>query len=254
MTSFTRAIVRPPGKSFASGITTGAGGPSLELALEQHAEYCRALAECGLEVVALGADDEHPDATFVEDTAIIVEGQAILTRPGAPSRQEEVDAIRDALAPIFPTLAAIEAPGTVDGGDVCEGLGCVFIGLSQRTNAEGAAQLSAWLTQAGFFNKTIDISDTELLHLKSGMAHLGQGRYVLVDSLRNRLELEAAITVDLEEAYAANCVRVNDSVLVASGYPSFERTLRDLGYTVVALDMSEFQKMDGGLSCLSLRF
>lgn len=256
MIEFSRAIVRPPGATYVQGLTTGAyGKPSLELALEQHARYCDALRACGVEIVALPADDERPDATFVEDTAVIVGKRAIATRPGAPERLGEVAAVRDALAPLVEETSDIEEPATLDGGDVCASEEKVFIGISQRTNAAGAEQLTKWLARGGLLATTIDITDIpDLLHLKSGMSYLGGGRFAVADALRTRIEAPTVITVEPEEAYAANCVRVNDTVLIAKGYPSFEMTLNSLGFKTLAVDVSEFRKMDGGLSCLSLRF
>src|SRR4051812_5358313 len=143
---FTHAIVRPPGSTFAEGITSSdLGAPDLALALEQHEAYCRTLERLGLSLARLPGDAEFPDSTFVEDAAIVTSKGAILTRPGAPSRAGEVRAMGEALCRWFPELDRIVAPGTVDGGDICEAGDHFFIGLSHRTNEEGAAQLSRWL-------------------------------------------------------------------------------------------------------------
>src|SRR5215213_266434 len=148
---FTHAIVRPPAATFAAGLTSsGLGAPDLELALEQHEAYCRTLERLGLSLLRLPPDAEFPDSTFVEDAAIVTERGAILTRPGAPSRAGEVIAMSEALCRWFPDLDRITAPGTVDGGDVCEAGEHFFIGLSERTNAAGATQLAVWLATRGF--------------------------------------------------------------------------------------------------------
>src|SRR5262245_34968232 len=148
---FTRAIVRPPGHNFADGLTTsGLGPPRLNEALAQHAEYCAALHACGLDLLRLPADPCFPDATFVEDAAIVTARGAIVTRPGAPSRAGETDGIRDVLAPLFHDLARIEPPGTLDGGDVCQMEDRFLIGISHRTSADGARQLAAWLRSLGY--------------------------------------------------------------------------------------------------------
>ncbi|HEU4326293.1 MAG TPA: arginine deiminase family protein [Roseiflexaceae bacterium] len=258
MARFTRAIVRRPGANFADGLTMAAlGTPDLELALEQHAAYCAALERCGLELTVLPSEPQHPDAPFVEDTAVLAAGQALMSRPGAASRQGEVPSIRAALLPWFPELPAINAPGMLDGGDVCEAERHVFIGISERTNPEGARQLSDWLTGLGYGSTCIDIRGRrDLLHLKSGMTYLGDNRMVLIEAL---VGLEAfrnyeVVRVPPEEIYAANCLRVNDAVLLPAGYPAMQAALRYLGYQLITLEMSEFQKLDGGLSCLSLRF
>ena len=256
---FTRAIVRPPATNFADGLTTvDLGVPDVSLALAQHAAYCDALRRHGCEVIALPADAQHPDSTFVEDTALIVPGAgALLTRPGAESRAGEVTAISAALSPFFATLPAIEAPGTLDAGDVCEAGDHVFIGISHRTNAEGAAQLATWLQRSGIGATTVDIRAVPgILHLKSGIAALEPERLVLIDALTSHAAFAGReiIAVPPGEEYGANCVRVNDVVFVSAGQPQLDARLRAVGYTLEVLDMSEYRKMDGGLSCLSLRF
>lgn len=255
---FRCAIVRPPAANFADGLTTAnLGVPDYSLALAQHARYCAALEQCGLRLTYLDQDPQHPDATFVEDTAILTERGAILTRPGAASRRGEVAGMRAALARSFHDLPAIEAPGTVDGGDICEADGHFLIGISERTNGAGAQQLAAWLADKGYTASCIDIRGrSDLLHLKSGLAYLGERRLVVLDVLADHAAFHGYTTVQVhaDEAYAANCVRVNDAVLIARGYPRFAASLHDLGYHTIELDMSEYHKMDGGLSCLSLRF
>ena len=256
--SFRRAIVRPPGATFAAGLTTAdLGAPDLSLAREQHDRYCRALEDCGLELVRLPADDRFPDSTFVEDTAVLTPRQAILTRPGAPSRAGEVAAIEPVVARFFADRHAITAPGTLDGGDVCEAGGHVFIGVSQRTNEAGAEQLRALLAHESITSAVVDIRATPgILHLKSGVASLGEGRLAVIDVLAGHDAFAGyeLVRVDAGEEYAANCVRINDRVLVAAGFPRFDARLRALGYETLVLEMSEFRTMDGGLSCLSLRF
>jgi dimethylargininase len=256
---FTRAIVRPPAPNFADGLTTvDLGVPDVDLALRQHAAYCAALVRHGCEVIALPADDRHPDSTFVEDTALILPGLgALLTRPGAASREGEVDAMAPALRPFFAGLAQITAPGTLDAGDVCEAGSHVFIGLSHRTNEDGAAQLATWLAQFGYTASTVDIRGMDsILHLKSGIAALEPRRLVLIEALADHPAFAGyeVVRVPVGEEYGANCVRVNDVVFVSAGQPQLDAELRGLGFTLEVLDMSEYRKMDGGLSCLSLRF
>jgi len=255
---YQRAIVRPPGSNFSEGLTTvDLGRPDLGLAREQHEAYCEALERCGLELTRLPEDPRHPDSTFVEDTAILIGRRAILTRPGAESRAGEIAAIRGPLSAHYGGLESIVSPGTLDGGDVCEVGDAVLIGISQRTNEEGARQLAAILEQEGFPSRAIDIRGLpDILHLKSGVSWVGHGRIVAIEALAAHPALRdlEVIRVESGEAYAANGVLVNGRLLVAAGYPGLERTLRRLGCDVLPLEMSEFQKMDGGLSCLSLRF
>lgn len=255
---FTRAIVRPPGDSYAQGLTrVDLGAPSLALARAQHARYCEALRGCGLAVEALPEDAAFPDSTFVEDTAVLHRGGAMLTRPGASSRAGEVAAIATALAPHFPDLARIQAPATLDGGDICDAGTHVFIGVSARTSEAGAAQLAAWLQAQGSTSSIVDIrAMRSILHLKSGIACLDDGRLLLIEELAAHPAFEGRERIVLapDEAYGANAVQVNARVLVSQGHPKLEADLRAHGHAPLALDMSEFAKMDGGLSCLSLRF
>jgi dimethylargininase len=251
-------IVRPPGSNFAAGLTTvDLGRPDHERALSQHAAYCDALERCGLALTHLAPDLRHPDSTFVEDTAIVTARGAILTRPGAASRSGEAEAMRGPLSKFYAEFAEILAPGTLDGGDVCEAGGHFFIGVSERTNEEGARQLAALLTRMGFTAGVVDIRGIPgILHLKSGIACPCEGTIVAIDALAGHpaFRSHAVVPVPPAEAYAANCVRVNDRLLFAAGHPRLEASLRRMGFELIALEMSEFEKMDGGLSCLSLRF
>ena len=258
MDRFTHALLRLPGENFAQGLTqSGEGAPDPAHALVQHQHYRAALEAQGVALTVLPADPRHPDGCFVEDTALLTARGAILTRPGAPSRRGESDAIETALNSVFPGLARIDAPGTVDAGDVCEADGHFLIGLSARTNEAGALQLAGLLGDLGYRSAFIDIrAISALLHLKSGITYLGEGRLLAIRDFPHHPALAAYERVDVEpaETYAANALRVNDRVLVASGYPQTRASIESLGFETVALEMSEFRKLDGGLSCLSLRW
>ena len=261
---FTKAITRAPGANYSDGLTTvDLGIPDYQKALDEHARYLQAIKACGLSLIELAPDQRYPDGTFVEDTAILLthttqgQGAAILTRPGAESRAGEVSNMRETLKQLYPDLAEIHAPGTLDGGDICEAGSHFFIGISLRTNESGAQQLAEWLASKGYTSSFIDIRQTpNMLHLKSGIAYLGENRLVVIDSLAAHPAFQGfeLVRVASGEEYAANCIRVNQYVLIAAGFPLLEASLRKLGYQLIVLDMSEFQKMDGGLSCLSLRF
>ena len=255
---FTHAIVRPPAPNFARGVTmSDLGSPDVPRALAEHAAYCRALESCGLALTTLPEDPTHPDSTFVEDTAVITPGVAVLTRPGHASRLGEAAAIRPALAARFGSLKEIVVPGTVDGGDICEAGTHVFIGVAARTNESGGRQLAAFLEAAGQTTALVSFEmGPGLLHLKSGLSWVGGRDLVIVESLASHPAFADwnLLRVSAGEEYAANCVRVNDRVLVPMGFPKTEALLRAHGYDPLPLDMSEFRKMDGGLSCLSLRF
>jgi dimethylargininase len=256
----TRAIVRPPAPNFAEGLTTAnLGVPVYELALQQHEAYCAALEQCGLTLMRVAADPAHPDSTFVEDVAVLTDECAVLTRPGAATRVGEVQSIRRFLDRFFPAskIQTIEAPGTVDGGDVCEAGDHFFIGMSARTNKAGAEQLAQWIASGGYTSGVVDIRhESTLLHLKSGIAYLGENRLVLTEALASRHEFAGyeQVRVSADEEYGANCVKINDYVLIPAGCVKLDQELQSLGYRTIALEMAEFQKMDGGLSCLSLRF
>jgi dimethylargininase len=255
---FRNAIVRTPGSNFEEGLTTvNLGVPRYDRVMRQHSRYCKALEECGLAITTLDADLQYPDSTFVEDTAVLNPRGAILTRPGVESREGEVAAIRETIGSFFPTILEIEAPGTLDGGDICEADGHFFLGLSHRTNEEGVRQLAAHLTSQGYGSSVIDVRGmASILHLKSGISYIGNNTIVAMQEMAgNELFRDyELIRVSTEESYAANCVRVNERVLVAAGYEHLAAELADRGFSALALEMSEFQKMDGGLSCLSLRF
>jgi len=256
--TFTKAIIRFPASNFADGLTTvDLGQPIFATALQQHAAYCATLRDCGLTLTELEADARYPDSTFVEDTAILTKDLAVLTHPGAPSREGEVRTIKAALDQFYTNFRVITALGNLDGGDICEAEQHFFIGLSQRTDEEGARQLTAYLEEIGCTAAWVDIRDTPgILHLKSGIAYVGDNNLVVIEALADHPAFEGynLIRVAPGEEYAANCVRVNDHVLLPAGYPQLHNALTALGYHVIPLEMSEFQKMDGGLSCLSLRF
>jgi dimethylargininase len=261
---FTKAVVRTPAANFAAGLTTSKLGlPDYQLALQQHDAYCEALAQCGLQLIKLPADENFPDSTFVEDTAVVVTSrenektQVVLTRPGASSRTGEVASIASALEPFQFETQLIQPPGTLDGGDVCEAGGHFFIGISNRTNRSGAEQLATLLSSWNYSFSFVDIRQREsLLHLKSGLAYLGNYRLAVVAALFDHPAFAdfELVRVEPAEEYAANCVGINDHILIPAGYCHLQKSLHKFGYQTVALEMSEFQKMDGGLSCLSLRF
>lgn len=255
---FTKALLRPPPPTFAQGLTTARdGAPDHARALAQHQAYTAALERCGLAISVLPAEPDYPDSCFVEDVAILTPRGAIVTRPGAQSRQGEVETVAAALRVHYPDLARIMPPGTLDGGDVCNAGGHFLVGLSHRTNDEGARQLAAWLADCGYSSSTIDIRRVRrLLHLKSGLSYIGDGRVLLTSDTPSGAALAPyeQLLVPDHERYAANCVRINDRILIAAGCPQVAALLDRDGYETLALDMSEFRKMDGGLSCLSLRF
>ncbi|MFL5375416.1 MAG: dimethylarginine dimethylaminohydrolase family protein [Myxococcales bacterium] len=244
----SRAVLRRPGPDFAQGITTASlGAPDYSLLLAQHAAYADALRSLGLAVEVLDALPGFPDAYFVEDVAVVVPDLAVIARPGAPSRLGEEDGIDDVLA-WHREIARIEAPGTLDGGDVLVADRHVFVGLSARTNREGAEQLARRLAPHGYRVTTVPVSSG--LHLKSGVSFIGGGTMLATKQLARYFHEHEYRCIVAEEA-ACNTVLVNDTLLVPSGSAG---AVAQAGLRVVELDVSEARKMDGGLSCLSLRF
>ncbi len=252
---FTRAIVRRPGTSFVDGITTAnLGKPNLSQALAQHDAYIAALEQCGLEVTVLAADERYPDSTFIEDTAILTRRLAVITNPGAESRNGEMHATRDVVQQFYAAVEEIETPATLDGGDVMEMNGHFFIGLTARTNARGARRFISILDQNGYTGSTVSLKS--LLHLKTGVTWIGGRDMLAAGELIDNPAFRDfdIIPVPPEEAYAANCIRVNDRVIIPAGFIHIQKEMAGRGYDLIEVEMSEFQKMDGGLSCLSLRF
>ena len=251
---FTKAIVRKPANTFANGISTSnLGKPDINLALKQHDAYCEALIKCGLELIVLEPDPNFPDSCFVEDTAVVTKDFGIISRPGDTRRLGEEIEIKKILEPLLP-LHYIEEPGTLDGGDIMHADKSFYIGLSDRTNLSGSKQLKEILDKYNYDVSAIPMCN--ILHFKTGINYLGdnniliQQRFYYLDDFKNYNKT----VVEPDEDYAANCLRVNDYVIVPKGFPKTKENVEKLGYSVIELDMSEFQKMDGGLSCLSLRF
>lgn len=254
---FQNAIVRTPSSSLIQGLTSSShlGTPNYQLALTQHQNYIHALTTCGVEVTTLPAIDAYPDACFVEDTALLTQQFALLTRPGAPSRQGEVKEIKETITHFFKNrISQITDPGTLEAGDVLQIESHFFIGLSERTNLEGAQQMMAEVSQRGYTASTIELK--HYLHLKTGVSYLAQNIILVSGELIGHPALNEfkQIIVPREEEYAANCIMVNGTVLLPQGYPHTKAQIIQSGFPVIEIDVSEFRKIDGGLSCLSLRF
>ncbi len=250
----TQAILRKPGLDFAAGLTTSdLGAPDPSLALAQHDAYAAALRSLGLQLELLAALPGFADACFVEDVAVVTPRLAVITRPGAPSRLGEIEAIIPVLARHRP-LARIEAPGTLEGGDVLVMDRTVLVGLSTRTNSSGAAQLKALLTPQGY--ETLFIPVVAGLHLKSSVTWLGRDQLLVSDRFQSVPELRAfpSVIADADEEPASSVLYLNGSLLIPAGYPKTRRKLDSTGLPLIELPITEFTKMDGGLTCLSLRF
>ncbi len=252
---FTNAIVRQPAKSMIEGLSeANLGSPNYQLACEQHAGYVKALIECGLSVTVLDAVEEFPDSCFVEDVALFTPTCVILTRPGAPTRQGEVAHIEAAVRSTGKTIEVIEAPGTIEAGDVMMVGNHYYIGLSDRTNANGAEQLIGLLNKYEMTGSVVEMS--EMLHLKTGLSYLEGNNLLACGEFVNKAEFQQyeLTEIPMANSYSANSVWINGTVLVPAGFTETSAAVKAMGYGVIEVPMSEFQKLDGGLSCLSLRF
>ncbi|HCY76088.1 MAG TPA: N(G),N(G)-dimethylarginine dimethylaminohydrolase [Ignavibacteriales bacterium] len=252
---FTKAIVRIPCKNLVNGLTaSNLGKPDYESAIIQHQKYVQTLKDCGLDVIILDADEHYPDSTFVEDTALLIPKCAIITNPGAPSRKDEIIKMKKVLIGLFGNLEEIKDPGTLEAGDVMMVGTHYYIGLSERTNSRGANQLIAILNQFGMTGSTVSFK--EGLHLKSGVSYLENNNLLVTGKFIDKPEFRKfnLITVDQDESYAANSIWINGNVLVPQGFPKTRKKIESAGYKIIEVDVSEFRKLDGGLSCLSLRF
>ena len=252
---FSKAIVRTPCRKFINGLTTAnLGPPDYDKALGQHAKYIKALKTCGLDVTVLPADESYPDSTFVEDTALLTPRCAIIMNPGAPSRKGEILSMRPILEKFYQHIESISEPGSVDAGDILMVGNHYYIGLSGRTNQAGAIQLINILKSYSLTGSMVRLN--KVLHLKTGVAYLENNNLLVTGEFSSKPEFRHfnILPIDSDESYAANCIWINNTVLVPQGYPKAKETIQKAGYKIIALDMSEFRKLDGGLSCLSLRF
>lgn len=234
--------------------TAGLGKPKYNLAIEQHDAYIKALIVSGLEVTIMDKDNNFPDSTFIEDTAICTPYCAIIMRPGAESRRGEISAVRKVLSDFYENIECIKEPGTLDGGDVLMIGSQYYIGKSSRTNEIGAKQLIQILENYELSGSLVE--DFDLLHLKSGCSYLEHNTMLAGPELFNN-EVFAGLNIILvqrEEYLGANSLWINGTVLVPKGNPDTTKQIEKNGYKIIELDVSEFQKLDGGLSCLSLRF
>lgn len=225
---------------------------------DQHAAYRDALAAAGAEIVALGAIDTLPDSVFVEDAAVILDELAVLTRPGAVSRQPEIDRIESAIANHRANVARIRAPGTLEGGDVLRIGQRLFVGLTTRTNREGIAQLAAIVQPHGYTVMPVPVAGS--LHLKTACTALDAHTLLL-----NPAWLDVGpfsgfemIAVPADEPFAANVLPVGNCLIVNTAFPhTLERVCahaQRAGLQIVPVDISEFGKAEAGLTCMSLVF
>ena len=252
---FNSAIVRLPGRSVVNGLRAHAGpAPVFEEVLAEHAAYVAALRGAGVRVTVLEALEAFPDSIFVEDPALVFSDAAILLRPGAPSRLPEAGALAVTLAARFPALLRV-SEGHVDGGDVLVTPKRVYIGLSERTDAGGAAALQTLLESLRIASQVVE-TPRGTLHLKSDCSLVDDETVLATQELADSGLFDAfnLIAVPRDERAAANAVRVNDVVLVRADCPRTADLLANHGLKLVPLSVTAVSRIDAGLSCMSLRW
>jgi len=244
------AIVREPGNSYSKCISCHPLRHTIDVekARRQHAEYCRVLADLGLELIRVPRDDENADSCFVEDNAVIHNGKALICRMAKDSRRGETGAVESILEGMVRTRRAT-APATVEGGDVVHFSDRLLSGVTQRTNDHGISQMREWLEV-----KVDTVEDPSIVHLKSYVTHLGRDFVISTRrySLHPALKGLSVLVVPEDEGYAADTLTIGDTVLMARGRPKSQTLVKNAGFEVISLDVGEIEKCEGALTCLSL--
>jgi dimethylargininase len=242
--------VREPGNSYSRCISCHPLKATIDIARarEQHAEYCKTLADLGLEVIRVPRDDENADSCFVEDNAVIHRGKALICRMAKDSRRGETGAVESILRGIVRVKRAT-APATVEGGDVVHFPDRLLSGVTQRTNNHGISQMREWLEV-----KVDTVQDPGIVHLKSYVTHLGRDFVISTKKYSKHPTLDGlkVLIVPEDERYAADTLSIGDTVLMAKGRPKSQALVKNAGFDVISLDVGEIEKCEGALTCLSL--
>ncbi|QJG66934.1 dimethylarginine dimethylaminohydrolase family protein [Mycoplasma phocoenae] len=261
---YKRFIVRKPGKSMVDGINdwgelANLGKPVFANALKQWEDYVKSIKSLGIEVIELPALEEYPDSCFVEDPVVVVPGEmAIMTNPGDKTRNGEKLAMEETIKKLFPAdkIKHITAPGLMDGGDVLPIGDTFYIGLSKRTNQAAIDQFGEFVKPLG--KKVVGVPVNDFLHLKTGTTYIGNNNLLVTREFRTAEVFKDfnLIMVPDEEDYAVNVININGTIFMPAGYPKTKAMLEKLeGYKgIVESDTSEYKKIDGGFTCLSVRF
>lgn len=249
--ALTRAV--PPSINRCELTHVGREPIDLALALTQHERYERALQSLGCTIQRVAPEPDLPDSVFVEDTAIVLDEIAVITRPGAESRRGETSAVGDALGP-YRDLALIEPPGTLDGGDVLRIGSRIYVGRSRRSNDDGIRQLEHTLKPLGY--TVVPVPVNGCLHLKSAITQVASGTVLFNPAWVSTTMFGDVdrIEIDPREPFAANALLVNETVLVSSAYPRTRELLERRGIPVHAIETTELAKGEGGVTCCSLIF
>ena len=249
------AVTRPVSPTLADCELTHRPRVAIDVARveAEHEQYERTLRFLGATVVRAAYAPELPDAMFVEDTAIVLDDVAIITRPGAPSRVPEIESMDDVLRDYMPTVR-IQSPGTIDGGDVLRVGRTLYVGLSSRTNCDGAAQLTAIARKHGY--EVVPMTVTGCLHLKSAVSRVAERTLLINDGFvrRDAFGSVEMLAVDAAEPDGANALLVGESVMYASHFPRTAERLDRAGIEVVRVPCAEIAKAEGGLTCCSVLF
>ncbi len=247
-----KALVRPTSRRLAEGQLTHIERVpvDVDLAEQQWGAYCDALDTWGFETVRVTGDDALPDSVFVEDAVVMFGDLAVLTSPGAETRRAETDAVGDTLRGLGVETASIELPGTLDGGDVLKIESTVYVGQGGRTNGDGIRQLRALLTPRGY--TVVGVPVTKVLHLKSAVTALPDGTVIGYPDDVDHPGIFSRFLA-MPEHGAAAVVLSGDTVLMAASVPASVALVESLGYRVITVDISEFEKLEGCVTCLSVR-
>jgi dimethylargininase len=253
---FTHAITRTPPASAVDGLRAeDVGNPDVALMMAHHDAYGHALRKAGLEVRVVDALEDFPDSLFVEDTALCLQEGAIVLRPGAPTRFGESQAITPHLEEVYTEVRTLEGPGFIEGGDILTTDSEILVGKSERTDSLGIEELRRSVADWGYTVREV-MTPPGVLHFKSDCSLLDGSTILSTPRLSRSGCFEGYTVIDVAEGEepAANSIRVNDVVFMPRGFPLTAERVREAGFVVIELDNSECQKIDGGLSCLSLRF
>lgn len=254
--TFTHAITRRPSLAIVQGLrAVDTGDPDLDQFQADHTAYIAALRSTGATVAELDAMEEFPDSVFVEDAALCLREGAILMRPGAPSRLGEAAAIRPALEEVYSNVVSIDGPGFIEGGDILVTEREILIGSSARTNAAGIEELKERVAPWGYTVRHV-ATPPDVLHFKTDCSLLDEETVLSTERLSASgcfKGYKIIHTAPGEEA-CANTIRFNELVLMPAGFPKTRDTLSAAGYDVREIGNTEAAKLDGGMSCLSLRF
>lgn len=253
MGTVRNALVRSVPDSYDHCVRSSKEEINVAIAKKQHSEYCKILKQQGLKLIPVSADNTLPDSCFVEDTAAIFNEKAVICNMKTKSRAREVVEVAKILSKIRDTYY-IEPPATIDGGDILKAEDTVFVGLTSRTNMHAVKQLKGILSKSGF--KIVPVEVHNVLHLKSACTYLGDNHVVVAEGCFDTALLHdyRKVVVPKGEEYAADCLAVNRKVVVAKGYPRTRRLIEGAGFSTVELNVSEFRKGDGALTCLSILF